>query len=358
MSNLDRIWDVTISRSTTSASVAGFGIILVVGENPAVRSKSYSSLVDVGVDFDDDDPEYRAAAAIFGQLNAPASIVIGLEDTGESFAQALAAIAAVDNTWYYVVRATSELADADIAAASSWLTANKKFCILGTADANVLTETAGVDVTSVPALMNAAAFVKGACIYNSLIRTATVGSEALGYADAAFASALAVRTPGSYTTDYINLAAVTPDVIDGAGVTNALAKNCNFYHTVAGLNFTEEGRTTDGNALGEWIDTMVGVDWLEARVQEAMITLFYNATQRGEKITYTDKGISALEGECRGIMDLAVDNDFLSGYTITAAKAADQTTADKAARTFNGLVINGTLAGAIQTGSVNINLVY
>lgn len=64
-------------------------------------------------------------------------------------------------------------------------------------------------------------------------------------------------------------------------------KTANFYSEVGGVNITQEGKV----ASGEWIDIIIGTDWLEARLRESV----YSALVNNRKIPYDDTGIAMIE---------------------------------------------------------------
>lgn len=76
---VENIVNVTITREGAGVSQAGFGIPLILGPNAAFADKSrlYTSLTAVAVDFTSSQDEYKAAQAIFAQNPRPRSLRIG-----------------------------------------------------------------------------------------------------------------------------------------------------------------------------------------------------------------------------------------------------------------------------------------
>jgi len=137
-----------------------------------------------------------------------------------------------------------------------------------------------------------------------------------------------------------------------------LAKNGNFYHLLGGLKVTEEGRIPDGNTEGEWVDTVIGIDWLRARMQENVFGFIASQSAIGKKIPYTDNGIAQLDSVGRTTMDLAMTKEFISSYESKVGSRAEQPTTDIAGRKYKGLSYQAQLAGAINTVEIPINLYY
>jgi hypothetical protein len=148
------------------------------------------------------------------------------------------------------------------------------------------------------------------------------------------------------------------------------AKNCNVF--VAYNNSTaiiEKGVV----ASGEFLDIITGTDWLSLDIQTAIYNLLYTSTT---KIPQTDAGnqliATAIEAECsravrNGLLAPGIwtvggfgslnQNDFLpKGFYVFAPLAAQQSTADRAARKSVAIQVAAKLAGAIHTVNVVINV--
>jgi hypothetical protein len=76
---LDQIIDISISLSTKTITTRGFGIPLIVGESMKLdrRSKEYSDISEVSLDFSENDIEYKMAQVEFSQEKTPEKIIIG-----------------------------------------------------------------------------------------------------------------------------------------------------------------------------------------------------------------------------------------------------------------------------------------
>ena len=90
---------------------------------------------------------------------------------------------------------------------------------------------------------------------------------------------------------------------------------------------------------------MIGLAWLEARLQEDIFALFVSEP----KIPYTDEGIAQIESTVRGVLRQAERNKLIdAGWTISKIAAADQSPSDRAARVYGGLEFVVRLSGAIH----------
>lgn len=366
MSDLDRIVKINISRKLTTVGTKDMSTILLLSEGSysfptTFRAKIYASLEEVSADFGTTTNEYLASQAIFSYENAPSKLVIGKKATTESMAEALNAISDGEPNWYGLVILDNTTSNAvDIVNAGTWCKANKRFLFTCSADPLILSTNYAGDTgasKTIAMLMNEAGLNKSALIFSgaSNSRGATDTKVPTGYADAVLAVTLLSKVVGSYTACFKPLSGVTPDGLSGQQVSNSFAKNCNVYHTVGGANVIEEGRVPNGvQANGEWIDTEIGIDWFQARLQESVYSLLVSE----DKVPYTDAGISQIESVARGVCETAVSNGFLGNYQIFVKKASECTPAEKKARKFNGVRIRGYLAGAIHATELFVDILY
>lgn len=138
----------------------------------------------------------------------------------------------------------------------------------------------------------------------------------------------------------------------------ALGKNINLYTLLgsSGAGFTHEGVM----ASGRFIDVQRGIDFMEARLGEAIATLLLNTP----KIPYTDAGMTAIEGVIQQQMNSFVALDILGPllntddgalFRIVIPKIADQLSADRGNRLVSGIEIEAQLAGAVHKVVITIN---
>ncbi len=245
----------------------------------------------------------------------------------------LAAILAADASWYGVVSLFNS--SAEVAAIAGWVEANGKLFIAQTNDSAVLTA-ATDDVASVLKTGNYA-------------RTALIYSPSLGaFADAAWLGRCLPFDPGSETWKFKTLAGVPSTQLTATQVTNLRGKNANFYYTVAGRAITAEGMV----AAGEFIDTIRGRDWFQARTQERIYMRLANA----KKLAMTDAGIAVIEAEVRAQIQDGIDVGFLAADpepVVRVPRASALSSTDKAARHLRGITFDAVIAGAIHKLTLN-----
>lgn len=178
------------------------------------------------------------------------------------------------------------------------------------------------------------------------------------FPEAAWAGGQLSSVPGSETWKFKQLVGieVSPSSeLSPAQETRALAKNANLYTVLGGVGHTHEGIM----ASGRFIDIQRGIDWLEARLGEAIA----NRLLSEAKVPYTDAGATILQADIASVLDQGVNNGLLgpllddSGlfYNIDVPKVADQLAADRAARSFPGITVQCQLAGAVHSLSITVN---
>jgi len=124
---------------------------------------------------------------------------------------------------------------------------------------------------------------------------------------------------------------------------------------------------------GQFIDTIIGVDWLVSFIQTNLFNVLYGSTT---KIPQTDAGNAILAASIESSCAQAVANGLLGpgvwnasgfgqlktgdtlpkGFYVYAPPIALQAPADRAARKSVAFQIAAKLAGAINTASVVINV--
>jgi hypothetical protein len=351
---LNEIIQVVISKETKNLSRASFGIPLIAGLFAPIsgkftgRVKSYSSLGELSEDFGTGTYIRKMAQAIFAQNPSPAKVLVGRGETTEDWVDALDAIQAADDTWYVLLTADeagTPIAAADQVAVAGWIETQKKLYITQTTDEDVLDP---VSTTDLAAELNASSTTRTAVIYHAAANfQAPTGSSKTEYADGAWVGNCLPFDPGSQTWAYKTLASTTKDTLGTGDRAAALAKKANIYYDVAGQGVTRDGTV----ASGEYIDIMIGVDWIEARLQEEVFTLLVNR----RKIPYSDEGIQLVEGAVRAVLGEATRLGILQADSaqVTVPRFADISSANKLSRNLPDVRFTALLQGAIHTVQIN-----
>ncbi len=359
--SLSEIVNVSITKDTKGVSRKSFGTPLILGENLNTGSRiayftNLSSVSDaVG---GTEKAEYKAAQAIFAQNPRVEKLAIGKRDSAESVDIALNAIQAVSDSWYGVMMTSRLLADQDKLV--EWIDSQKKVCVIATSEsANIdkSLKAEGENLESIAAKLKAKASERVVVVYHSMANSTNDSDVKTEYADAAVLGRILPLDPGSYTLKFKTLIGITVDDLNATESLNARSKNCNVYEEIGGRNIMREGNTPSG----EFIDTTIFVDWLEARIQESV----YGKLANLDKIPFTQEGILIIEnaletplkvGQNRGgISPKAFDENKvqIGGYYIETPELAAIPTPDKQNRVLSDVGFTAFLAGAIHKVKIN-----
>jgi len=250
----------------------------------------------------------------------------------------LAAIKNENDTWYGLILTSRTQADQEEAAL--WTESNKKFSGYGSNDINTINQSLSGDTTSLAKKLKDASYVRSFVIYHP--DAATI------YPESAVFGQILPRNPGSYTAMFKSLAGIAVVDLTDTQSRNARDKNCMIYTEVGGANITQEGQTAEG----EFIDVIIFVDWLRARITENVYSRFVNLP----KIPFTDAGIAIVEAELKTVLQLGIERGGIAedpAFTVTVPLAAGVSTADKALRLLPDVEFEATLAGAIHAVTIN-----
>lgn len=342
---LKDIVEVNITRQTTSVAVAAFNVPLILSQfatnkttTAFTRARVYGSVAEMSSDgWTSSDAVYKIANAIFSQNPSVNKIVVGRKDSNDATIDAaLNAIANENNDWYGIV--VDQALVSSFADVASWVETAKKFAIFWITDVNAYDPSKSTDLASVLKLANRN---RSAVVWHA---TPSGGAD---YVDAAWMGEGFPYEPGTSTWAYKTLNGVTPDTLLASQETALKNKNCNYYMTVGGVSITQEGKV----ASGEYIDIIIGTDWIEARLREAV----YSALVNNRKIPYDDTGIAMIEGLVKGVLNEAASKGILQADSIavTVPKYADIPQADKLARKLPDVKFSALYQGAIHSVTIN-----
>ena len=341
---LKDIVTINITRQTTSVAVAAFNVPLILSTfatskttTAFSRARSYTSLKELSDDgWASTDAVYKIARAIFGQNPSVSRVVVGRADSGDATVDAsLAAIQNEDNSWYGL--AVDQAMVADFADIASWVEAAKRFAIFWITDADAYDATKTTDLASV---LKTAAYDRSAVIWHA---TPSTGAD---YPDAAWMGEGFPYDPGTSTWAYKTLKGVAADNVSGKE-TVLQSKNCNYYSEMGGVNVTQEGKV----ASGEWIDIIIGTDWIEARLREEVFSALVN----NRKIPFTDPGITVVEGLVKGVLQRAAKAGILQedSIVVSVPKASEVSQVDKNNRKLPDVKFSALYQGAIHRTTIN-----
>lgn len=344
---VDEAVDSVVYSCTINGTV--FSINSGVSATPITIAAALVSAINLGSEpvtaTDNLDGTYDLVADV---ASTPYSVKVNLNQsmvfvTSDTVANDLAAISQQNNTWYGLVM-TSRVPQDQLDAAA-YIETQSKIFFAGSADSDIADTTDASDITTVAAIFKSLGYARSAVFYHP--------PAATEYIEAAMFGVILPLDPGAYTAALKDLVGITKNNITATQRTNILAKNANMYSEVGGVGITEFGTVGEG----EYIDIIILVDWLDARITEGVFSLL----SRLPKVPYTDAGIAAIEAEITKVLQLGQSLGgiaFDPPFVVTVPLAADIPVGDKAARVLNGISFVATLTGAIHatniTGTVTL----
>ena len=154
---ISSIVDVNISRITSAASQAAFGIPLLVSEHTNFSDRTTeisqaSDLLDLG--FLETDVIYAKAVTLFSQELKVEKAIVGRKDELETWTEALNAIENENPAWYALLADTSD--NSDILAVAAWTeqATNDKLYSYQTSDSSCLDANVNTDILSQVSALN------------------------------------------------------------------------------------------------------------------------------------------------------------------------------------------------------------
>lgn len=243
----------------------------------------------------------------------------------ESYVDALSAVTLVNDVWYALVADTHVASD--VLSLATAIQSRRKIFGTSTSDSNFTSPT------------HIGAQLKN----DSLGRTFWVylAEADTDYPEAAWIGAQLPYTPGSNDWDFKRAAGVTVSNISDNQRVNIRAINGNMYTTVAGLNMFQDGNMADGTPN----DEVVFIDWLYARLQEAVFFRLANSL----KVPFTNPGLLRIENEIRGVLAQAETNGGIDrGWNVSTPDVLSISETLRAQRTAGTFVFRARLQGSIR----------
>lgn len=350
-SAIDQIISVRITKESISVSAPSFNLPLIAAEfapaktTPAfTRVRAYASLADILKEgWTTADEVYKAALAVFSQPSTVKKVFIGRRDaTDADWATALTAMQNENDEWFGLAILPTSLVEADVLTeqleVAAWIETQKKITVMQTTDADALDSAVTNDAVS-----QIAAFkrTRTALIFRTL-------SKRTEFADAAWLGKMfGGYEVGEATWAYKQLGGCTPDALTVGQKDTLHGKGANTFATISGINVTEKGVVTSG----EFIDVIVGIDWLGANIQ----TTVFGALAKLPKMPYDDGGITATVGLVKQVMSQAAAMGIIQAKTIsvTAPSYEDIAEAQRNSRNLPDVTFTALLQGAIQTVQIS-----
>lgn len=263
------------------------------------------------------------------------TMTVALSTTAtEDISDALDAIKDENNDFYGVMLTSRTVAD--VKEAMAWVEAERKIFGCASSDTDILSAS---DTTSLAYWAEANNYARSYVRYSGQAD----GSATDPYPEAGVFGTFMWRDPGSYTVKFKSPSGQTADNLTPTQSTNVRDKNAMTFEEIGGVDILREGQVGEG----EFIDVIVFVDWLQARMTEDVYSRFVNLP----KVPFTDEGIQLVAAEVKGRLQKGIDAGGLAADpapVVTAPLAADVSVNDKANRLLPDITFTATLAGAIH----------
>lgn len=254
--------------------------------------------------------------------------------TPETYVEALQEVMIADPEWYALI--SEAKFDQDILSLAAAIQAQRRMYFTSSADVNILSSSSDTDVA---ALLRDAGYSRTSLMYSPYADE--------DYPEAAWVGTQLVEVPGSNTWAFKRLEGTRISRLTDTEIAAIEDKDANYYINVKGAPITQTGRTSSG----EFIDVMIGVDWLHARIQEAV---FYRLINR-KKIPMTRAGAALIESEIRSVLGIGVANGLIADdtpYTVISPDPLMLPEAERALRRLGDFQFNARLAGAVHVAII------
>lgn len=298
----------------------------------------------------DADTTFTVSAAVVLSTAGVVTLAIGGGNIApEDASTALDAVIAENNAFYGVIHGywgqiaiDNEVDILDLAAAiEGYGSANPKLygaCSDATDNATAVASPSGTDVANVLANFG---YDRTFFVYSP---------DAVNYPHAGWMGAQFPKPPGSSNWKFKQVAGVLPTDLSTTNRNNLLAKKANFKETVAGVGIMSSEGTV---CSGEYIDIIVGIDYLQARISENVFAVFLGA----EKVPITNPGINSITKEIRAQLKIfsGPQLNFLDGDTIEISQpdVSQIPLVDRATRVLNDIAFTARLQGAVNKTYIN-----
>lgn len=316
----------------------GTGVMVAMAEtflaDPG-RYHEYSELKDMLAHYTADDAEYKMAAAMFMQSPRPSLIAVYSRDPSADITTTLnTIISSVNNKWYGLV--INNRTKAELQAAGTWASANKKLFFGCTSDLTTLDDR------------------------NNDREVFIIHDRPTDYPDCAIVGQNLAKQPGSITWKWKVLAGQIACNYDTTTLNIIREKNGIALTEYGGAVYTNEGKVTSG----EFIDVIMGLDWVESELESRQVKLFLDNPKikidnpdlaKVQSVVISvmiDAGKYGIIAEASSDEEIKRSPDGKYLYTTEVPQRSDISANDRAARTVNGVEFTFELAGAVHKTNI------
>jgi len=333
--------EVTLDTVSGSATVDYNGTEITTDISGAADAAAAVALIESdfsgggtsGIDFVDNlDGTFTISPSVAGDQYSftTSSQFSSVFTATEPWVDALDTVSDTNNEWYALVIET-HVAE-DVLLVSAAMEARRQIFGTSSEDSDILS---AISTTDIATELYDLGYQRTFIIYSD--------DADEQYPEAAWIGSQLPEQPGSNTWKFKPLVGVTVSSLSSTQSNAAKAKNANTYERVGGVTMTSEGRMSGG----EFIDVMIFVDWLEARMRESIFFRLVNT----KKIPYTQAGVTIIENEIRRVLAEGIAAGGLAPNpqpTVSVPSVLALSPNLRATRTLEGITFEGRLAGAIH----------
>ncbi|TGK04163.1 DUF3383 family protein [Leptospira langatensis] len=329
---------IDITRGTQGLTQKSFRpLILKASDTTAPQLTKYivSDISDVvSAGFVSTTDVYKMAAAMFAQSPKPQDIMIAISP--DAIGTALDKLRELDDNFYAITITARD--KEDLNAAGTWANSNKKFFFGCSSDLTALSSR-NVDREAY-------------LIHNN---------SPSDFPECAWVGQNIPKQPGSTTYKWKRLNGQNASSFSKTDLTSIRSEHGQALQELSGSIYVNEGIATSG----EFIDVIVGQDWVEDQLQTNLLSLLLN----NDKISLDDPGIAQVESVIRDVLkragdagivarassedDLRLSDDKVYMSQVFVPTRAEISPTDRANRTLDGIRFVYYLAGAIHKVNVN-----
>ena len=222
------------------------------------------------------------------------------------------------------------------------------FAISSSQDPDILDSTSTSDIAYTLA---SKAYQNGLLMYHTQADSA--------YPEGAIVGTWAGTNAGTVTLHGSDLVGISTDVISDTQANNIIAKNCNFYTSLAGTPWFWNGYVPDGN----FADTIRFALWLEARVAESVFGLLKRKNaSTNSKVPYNEIGFEMIRLAISEVLELAYARGATtafkdaSRYLISIPERTDIPTNDRANRLLPDVQFDVIYSSAVHSVIIRGNV--
>ena len=349
--DISQVVEVYISRETAQIDTASFDIPLLMVNlpdtidsagpgNPVTapadttnRVRVYNGAGDlktVGDDFGVDSTAYKMAQKLLGNDIKPARFMIGVKNSMETYTAGLQAVVAYNGDWYAL--AIDSKVAGDIKEAAAFTQAERRIFGASTADTDVTNASSTTDIGS---FLKDGGYDRTFLVYHP--------EAATNHPEVAWIGSQLPEVPGSNNWAFKSGAGVQVSRLNSSQINVLTDKNVNYYTRLGGVNMFRSGCTSEG----EWIDSIILIDWIQARIQEQV---FYRLATK-KKIPYTASGAMIIEAEIRSVLSQGVANGGIAdapAYTVQSPDVLAIPEVTRAQRVLGDFKFQARLASAVN----------